>query len=412
MRTTGFLNPNIQILWGHAQRLLDPDPAARAFYTGVKLPAIAAMFGAAAALNYLITKAMSPPDDWEEIQKRMQERRDIDRLRYMVPLGAYRIPFDGGLMGGVASYGWNSVEEWLWDDPINGQEKALAILKRAGDIPGLDDAIPPLPKTMLEINIGARGYSFFRDKDIVPGFLVDDLPYNPEFRTLPSTPEFYNQTARLLANGGVRISPLKLQYLVETAFAREYDEVADAFDHLQKGKPLEPADLPEVGRLMQREPRGKSSESVRTIIDLDDEYKSLTTQIKKDRETDPQDPKLAAIAKRVLELEPAHHALLQIDKTYEEVKHWQREPGDHLKEVAAAERKMTAQAREFLSRYGSPDQKATMQEESIGRFTKGLRRKQPIQKGGESDQEFQKRMRLWDSSTRVPRAALPAGVGG
>lgn len=60
-----------------------------------------------------------------------------------------RLPFDYGIIGGVASYGWNSVEEWLLADNISREAKAKAILKRARSLPMPTDFINPHLKRVL-----------------------------------------------------------------------------------------------------------------------------------------------------------------------------------------------------------------------------------------------------------------------
>ncbi|MCX7701336.1 MAG: hypothetical protein N2039_10700, partial [Gemmataceae bacterium] len=404
--TTGFLNPNIQILWGYATKILDPDPRVRAFHVGVKLPALAALGAATAALGYLLIRAMF--DDPEEILERMRERQDDDRLRYMAILGKVRVPFGFGPAGAMFSYGYNSVEGWLLDDPINGQKKALAVLSMAVDTPEITTALPPLPKTMAEISLGAKGYSLFYDREIVPGFLTEKFPYNPELQTLPDTPEVYNEIAEALTKTGVRVSPLKIAYFVENGFAKQYDNLAEAFGKWSQGKSVEPPDYPLVGRAIVREPRGRLSQSFRSLVDLDEQYQSLRATIEARLRENPNDKELAELAKRARALEPAHDALLKVERIWDEIRALKQRPGDTTAKVQELERKMTAEARAFLERFESPEGQEKMAAESRGRILKGLRRR-PQRTPGESLDRYQRRVEQWETNRAAGRLLLEAG---
>ena len=162
-------------------QLACPDPKVRAFYVGGKLPALAATAGVGAAINYLMIHAMHDDDEREKILAYMRERPDEERLSTFAVAGKVRLPFDYGVIGSVASYGWNSVEQRLLRADIDGKKEATELLRRARDLPMPTDTIHPPVKTGVEL---WYNHSFFYDDEIVPDWMQAAYPYSPEQRTL------------------------------------------------------------------------------------------------------------------------------------------------------------------------------------------------------------------------------------
>ena len=273
IRIAGFLNPAIQILWGQGKRAFHPDPKMRAFHLSLKLPYIAAMGAVASAMNILLMSMFYDEDDKEEMFSEMRERQDKDRMANMNVMGKIRVPFDYGITGAASSFGWNAVEEQLINDPVNAETKAKQLLRRAGSAPTLFDVMPPSVKTMMELMIGgeggAQGYSFFFDEEIVPQYLIDANPQNPELRTFPTTPKFYNEAGKALG-----VSPLKVRYFVRNIFTSQMDELIKTID---KPNPVElTKNIMQVDRVKAYNPSGFGSDSVKTLSNLDDDYARLT----------------------------------------------------------------------------------------------------------------------------------------
>lgn len=270
LKMAGFLNPAIQIMWGQAKRVYHPDPKMRAFYTSAKLPYLALVGAVGAAVNRLLIAVMYDDEEEEQILSQMRERTDKERLSSMALMGKVRIPFDYGIIGSMSSFGWNSTEEMLLDDKIDGKKKAEELIRRARDLPGFEDIIPPHIKTMMELSIGGEGgqegYSWFLDEEIVPSYLIDQYPNNPELRAFDNTPETYKKIGE-----SIGVSPLKVRYFIRNIFTSQMDEFVRAYDRPDKSI----RDIPQVGKLYLNPSTGFGSESVRSLMDLEDEYDRL-----------------------------------------------------------------------------------------------------------------------------------------
>ncbi len=314
VKAAGFLNPALRIMWGQLQRVTDPDPAARAFNIAAKMPALMMWGAIGAAINYLIIRAINPDDDDREaVLEQMRERPDDSRLAYMAIAGKIRLPFDYGLIGAACSFGWNSVEQWLLDDPIAAEKKAKILLARARELPGITDILNPYLKTGAELWLN---HSFFYDEDIVPVWMENAYPYNPELKTWPNMPEIYNKIGR-----GLKVSPIKVRYAVQNIFTRQMDDAVKVAEKIRGKEPFtEASDLPVVGRLIHRQSTGWQSESVQSLSDLDRQYGALKAQLKDMEKRKVFGKDYQQLQREIAKLKPIHEAMLHIEKLWKEVK--------------------------------------------------------------------------------------------
>lgn len=346
VRTAGFLNPSIQIMYGQAQRLTDPDPKVKAFYLGAKIPGLMVWGGIGAAFNYLLLRALYPDDDErEDVLERMRERPDEDRLGYISFAGRIRLPFDYGLVGSAVSYGWNSIEEELLNDPVNARAKAIKLLNRARDLPGITDIIQPHIKTGVELYLN---HSFFFDDEIVPSWMEAAYPYNPELQVWPDTADVYNKIGK-----GLKVSPIKVRYAVRGIFTRMLDDTLRYLDRKARGRPIGPEEYPVVGGLFQREPRGWGSKSVQALTDLDREYDTLKSRLDvllKEAPGPEQADERREIRDQLHDLTSAHNAMKSIEWLWKNVKTERKKVKPDYERIKEMERDMRRKARAFLKR--------------------------------------------------------------
>jgi hypothetical protein len=345
VRAAGFLNPALRIMWGQMQRVTDPDPAVRAFNIAAKMPALMMWGAIGAAVNYLIIRAINPDDDEREaVLEQMRERPDENRLSYMAIAGKIRLPFDYGLIGAACSYGWNSVEQWLLDDPIAAEKRAQTLLARARDLPGITDILNPYIKTGAELWLN---HSFFYDDAIVPVWMEAAYPYNPELKTWPNMPEIYNKIGR-----GLKVSPIKVRYAVQNIFTRQMDDAVKVAEKIRGKEPFnEAADLPIVGRLIDRKSTGWQSQSVQTLSDLDRQYASLKAQLKDMEKRKVFGTEYRQLQREIAKLKPMHNAMLQIEKLWKEIKAESARPNPNKEKIDRLKREMTRRAKFFMYRY-------------------------------------------------------------
>ena len=348
VRTAGFLNPSIQILWGQMQRITSADPKVRAYYVAAKIPALAMWGAIGAAFNVLLVRALHPDDDdYEEALRELRERPDEDRLGYMAIGGRVRLPFDYGLVGSAVSYGWNSTESWLLEDPIATEKKAMELLRRSRDVPGITDFINPFVKTGIELQVN---HSFFFGEEIVPAWMEARYPYNPELQTWPTMPEVYNMIGR-----GLNVSPIKVRYAVKQVFTRQMDQVASFLDAVATGREIDVPDVPLLGPMVQREPLGFGASSVKNLAELDQRWTTLRARLKdiESRAGGPDAEKRrdmrSELRKQIGEMDKAHAKMRQVDRLWQQVKAERKKAQPDQERMRDLERQMRDAAAEFFA---------------------------------------------------------------
>ena len=334
----GFLNPAIQILGGQFQAATDPDPVNRAKLFMIKVPLIAGTGAIGAVLNIMLIKAIWPdPDDQEEIFNQMRDRPDEDRVGYRAVGGMLRIPFDYGVLGAAESFGWNSIEEWLLEDPIPSNVKMRTLLKRSRDLPGITDIITPVIKVGMELQLN---HSFYFDDDIVPQWMVDRYKDEPERQAWPSTPKLYKQIG-----SGLKVSPIKIQYAVRNIFTSQMNDLVRAIDP----RPYESkSDWPVMGRIMIRPAEGYGSQPVQTVSDMDSQWAILRSKVRYLEETDGDTDKVKGLQQQISKLTIAHQVMHEVTALWNDVKEEYRKPEPDYDKIKSRKRLMTEKARKFI----------------------------------------------------------------
>lgn len=148
-------------------------------------------------------------------------------------------------------------------------------------------APPVMPSALVPPIEAIADYSFFKQRPIVPesvGQLV------PSEQALPYTTETAKKVARILSSGGVEVSPIKVDHILNGETGGLWgDMIGTAEKAVGQAPPesmLEPADIPIVGRMFIRD----SASSI-----MDDFYSELehlkakqTTWKKFDQEDNPR----------------------------------------------------------------------------------------------------------------------------
>ena len=334
----GFLNPSIQILGGQFQAATDPDPVNRAKLFMIKVPLIAGTGAVGAVLNIMLIKAIWPDeDDQEEIFNQMRARPDEDRVGYRAVGGMFRIPFDYGVLGAAESFGWNSIEEWLLEDPIPSDVKMRTLLKRSRDLPGITDVITPVIKVGMELQLN---HSFYFDDDIVPQWMVDRYKDEPQRQAWPSTPKLYKQIGSAL-----KVSPIKIQYAVRNIFTSQMNDLVRAIDP----RPYESkSDWPVMGRIMIRPAEGYGSQPVQTVSDMDSQWAILRSKVSYLEETDGDTAKVKELQQQISKLTISHQVMHEVTALWNDVKEEYRKPAPDHELIKSRKRLMTEKARKYI----------------------------------------------------------------
>jgi len=237
----------------------------------------------------------------------------------------------------VDSFGWNLTEEWLLEDKIPTNTKIKTLLARSRDLPGIASFVQPHIKTLVELNLN---HSFFFNDDIVPRWMVDRYKNQPERQTWPTTPELYNKIGK-----AVRVSPIKIQYAVRNIFTRQMQDAVRLLDT----KPYEAkADWPVAGRLFTRPSEGWSSQSVKTVAEMDSQWTILRSRlayIQEDKDVD--EAKEEKLESEIARLTIGHQVMHEIDDLWGATKTERKKAEPDLNLIKSLKRKMTEKARKF-----------------------------------------------------------------
>jgi hypothetical protein len=349
VKGAGFLNPGMQILWQTYRKATDPGQP--------KIPStpISSHFGG--KLLYMTTLSfigsvlyhMSLDD---EDRERLADRRDEDRLRYMslkIPGTKVhvRLPFDYGPPGAFQSLGWNLGERIMLDHNTDVAKTATFILSRALEIPWVTDVMGPHLKTALELQ---ADYSFFFSSKIVPPWLSETYPGNPELQYTEKTAQIYRWMGRQIG-----ASPIKVEYAVRQIFTGAMADSLKFIDQLRRDRPPdELSELPMFGRLFSREPRGWRTKHAAELIEDEQAYqaaKAVFDSLVKER-ADSKEVRQAAQA--MAELAAVHEMYKAVKKISRKVRELERAQADP-KQIQQLERRMTELIKRFRQRYqGAP----------------------------------------------------------
>jgi len=235
----------------------------------------------------------------------------------------------------------------LLEDPIAAEEKAMELMRRSRDVPGITDFINPFVKTGIELQVN---HSFFFGDKIVPAWMEARYPYNPELQTWPSMPEVYNMIGR-----GLNISPIKVRYAVKQVFTRQMDQTASFLDAVATGREIDVPDVPLLGPMVQREPLGFGASSVKNLAELDERWTTLRARLKdiESRAGGPDAEKRrdmqAELRRQIGEMDRAHVKMRQVDRLWQQVKAERKKAQPDQERMRELERQMRDAAANFFA---------------------------------------------------------------
>lgn len=328
-RTSGFLNPAMQIFGQTARYFSDPDPARTAAKAAVRMGSMATWTAVAWAIKELVTS--------DEDKARVAELPERERLTHM-HVGPFRIPHDYGIMGGISSYVWNMLDRQGGAPGVSSRAMALRVIE--GTLP------PPMfnPLELLPWSVRAGletkvNYSFFRQREIEPPFM---RYMEPGDRFFDTTPELYKWVGRM-----TNTSPVRMQYLMRNGFGVQVDNMVRFIDQAEQGLMLdEMVDLPFIAGLFTREPMGWNSRSVQDASELARRYDQTRARLERLYEAGTYDQEtLDQLAGVLRKLQPVKDAMLDVQALHDRAKATDEADAEAAKDLR---RRMIERAREGL----------------------------------------------------------------
>jgi hypothetical protein len=341
MHTLGFVQAGLNISYRQFLKLTDPldwkKNLMRLAWSGVGITAI----------TWALKELLSTEQDNE----RENERPEEDRFAYM-DIKGLRIPFDYGMIGGLQTFTWNVLDSTVGGKSLARRKLfAKAIAKRVLDAPGPTALMAPQVKAWIEMK---ANYSFYFDKEIEPWWM-QNLP--EEERRYAATPEIYSKVGKL-----AKMSPLKLKYLVDQGFNRQYSYAFGLAQRAKRGTLdaeyllREPADIPFIGRLFIREPLGWGSESVKVVSEAANDAAKAEEQMQQELASLVQqygegwkDTEAGrAVTLQYITLKKMKEAQQTIDAIYKKIKEEEKKEKPDWGKVYASRQAMTRTAQEAL----------------------------------------------------------------
>jgi len=183
-------------------------------------------------------------------------------------------------------------------------------------------------------------YSFFWGEQIVPDWM---RAWPPEEQAYQSTPETYRWLSRQ-ASSVKRIAPLQIDYAIRNLFDRM---VTDVLRAVERGRLPESArEVPGIGRMILREPRGWGAASVQRVAELEEKYQEL-----KDRWEALPAGERARINQQIREIEWAHEAYRDVRRIADEIRQVRNQPTPDKERIKRLERDMRRRARAWVERF-------------------------------------------------------------
>jgi hypothetical protein len=338
IRAAGFLNPSLQVIYQMGEAITEASPSQRLKLNATRAGYLSALGSVAAATNYLLIHSLFG-DDEEELQailRNMREREETERLSNMAVLGVVRLPFDYGPAGSIMSFAYNATEDHLLGSRVDGTERAKQLLKRAAELPGFDEVIPPHAKVNYEL---WNNWSFYRDREIVPRYLEKNYADNPSLQFNWYTPDLYRDIG-----AGLNVSPMKVQYAVRGLTTAIVDDTVKFFDKANKDG-WEVQDLPPIAGLTTWDATGHRSRSVNAVMDLGDAYDATTQVLEQDNRLSQSDRETLIEKRRGLQLAKAVSE--RIESLADDVSDEQRRSEPDHERIESLSDEMTRIASEF-----------------------------------------------------------------
>jgi hypothetical protein len=340
IRAAGFLNPALQVIYQMGEAITEANPDKRLKMNAARAGYLSTLGAVAAATNYLIVLAMygDDEDELEAVLRNMRERDENERLSNMAVLGVVRLPFDYGPAGSVMSFSYNAVEDQLLGNRVDSTERAKALLKRAVQLPGFDEVIPPHAKVGYEL---WNNHSFYQDREIVPEYLMRTYAGNDALQFAWYTPDLYRDIGAQL-----NVSPMKIQYAVRGLTTAIVDDTVQFMDKANK-RGWKVKDLPPIAGLTTWEATGSRSRSVDALMELGDVYDATTQALAKDSRL--SESQRAELIERRKGLQIAKAVNSRIESLNAEVSEEQRREQPDYDRIESLNAEMTKIASEFYN---------------------------------------------------------------
>ena len=296
--TALFLNANIQTTYQLWDSLADPTKRNGMTGSAMRL-AIMAATGAASAM---VIFAMMDDDD----KKRLKRQPRGERLRNMhIPIPGvpvpFRLPFAYGAEGAMESWGYNlAMNALLGETP---EAKAM-LFDGFGRTLSLDSTLGMLtPGGRLVIEYLAN-QALYDGRPIIPGYLSDELP---EMQYSERTTEAMRKVGAFTG-----ISPMGMEHAVDSLASRTLLDLVRLAERGTEGID-ELTDLPYVGSLFARDPRGWFSRPAEQLRELSTAYEQARSMVQRlEDEGRLDDSRLQPMRDKMQELRDAYQASLNI----------------------------------------------------------------------------------------------------
>jgi hypothetical protein len=212
------------------------------------------------------------------------------------------------------------------------------LLKRAVQLPGFDEVIPPHAKVGYEL---WNNHSFYQDREIVPEYLMRTYAGNDALQFAWYTPDLYRDIGAQL-----NVSPMKIQYAVRGLTTAIVDDTVQFMDKANK-RGWKVKDLPPIAGLTTWEATGSRSRSVDALMELGDVYDATTQALAKDSRL--SESQRAELIERRKGLQIAKAVNSRIESLNAEVSEEQRREQPDYDRIESLNAEMTKIASEFYN---------------------------------------------------------------
>jgi len=325
--TAMFLNAALQTTYQLYDNLTDPSKRGG---TVMRL----VMAGVSGAIIAMISRAMMDDDDTKKFKLQPLSER-LKNMHIPVPGTdtVLRVPFAFGLEGGFQSWGYHLAMSRMLDEDVPVGTLATDTIKRALSFDAALELASPAAKLTLEYYSNKAAYD---DRPIIPGYLTDELP---EMQYGTRTTETAKKYGEVTGN-----SPMWVEHMVSSMLGRNLLAATRVIE--TRGAALqEISDIPSVGDLFAREPRGYNSRPVQEVYEQARRFEQARSVVQ--RLTDEgrsDDPRFAREKAVMSEYKTAYDAKLAIGKLTKAIRYEQGKDAPNRELIRKWERQMTAVA--------------------------------------------------------------------